>query len=456
MKTKKGKQIFELREVFTPSMPARATFVERSDVDTKLVNALLTPGKQLIIYGHTGSGKSTLLINKLDQVYEKHIITRCMAGMTFENLLMHGFAELDRYYIDKVDSTKKVSFGAQIGTEYKIIKAQLAASAEKTTTVTTKPLMPPLLTAQFLVKFYGELNCCWVLEDFHKISPDEKTKAAQIMKIFVDSAMDYPKAKLIAIGAVNTGREVINYDREMKNRLTQIHVLLMTDDELNAIIESGEKRLNVRFNSDVKEAIVRAASGLAAICHQLCLNCCDYEGVIETSDTIVRISEDALNSAFGEYVEENEDTIKQEYEEAIKAEAEYDELPELILAHIAKYPKDEIPCKVLNKKFETTTDGNGKTIDIKHIAAILTEMTSDARGQVLTYNDKTDRYSFANPFMRVYVQCNTKSETTIRENSPEKELDSLIQRMVEKMHRIYYEGIVDEIDTETFEDIEDF
>jgi energy-coupling factor transporter ATP-binding protein EcfA2 len=457
MKTVKGKNVYELREVFTPSMPARATFVERGDVNNKLVNALRTPGKQIIIYGHTGSGKSTLLINKLDQLYDKYIITRCMAGMTFDNILMHGFAELDRHYIEKVDTSRKKSFGAQLGAEYKIIKAQLSASTESNTTITTKPLMPPLLTAQFLVKFYGELNCCWVLEDFHKISPDEKTKAAQIMKIFVDSAIDYPQAKLIAIGAVNTGRDVINYDREMRNRLSQIHVQLMTDEELNEIISSGEQKLNVKFDSNVKEAIVRAASGLAAICHQLCLNCCDYKGVDETSQILVRIDEEALNSAFEEYVEDNEDSIKQDYEEAIRTEEIYGNLPELVLSNIAKYSKDEIPCKSLQKRLETQKSPNGGAFDLKDINTLLSEMQLDKRGSVLVHNERTDRYSFANPFMRVYVQCITKGETLAKDITHRQEIDSLLHRMAEKMYKTYFEGIADDNDdyNDMFDDGED-
>ena len=54
-----------------------------------------------------------------------------MVGMTFENLLMHGFAELDRHYIEKVDISRKKGVALQIGTEYQLIKAQLSASAEK-------------------------------------------------------------------------------------------------------------------------------------------------------------------------------------------------------------------------------------------------------------------------------------------------------------------------------------
>lgn len=58
------RESYAATEVFTPTSPARATFVERGTVNDKLVSALSTPGKQIVVYGHSGSGKTTLLINR--------------------------------------------------------------------------------------------------------------------------------------------------------------------------------------------------------------------------------------------------------------------------------------------------------------------------------------------------------------------------------------------------------
>jgi ABC-type lipoprotein export system ATPase subunit len=74
-------EVYRTRDVFTPTTPARVAFVERNTVNDRLVNALTTPGKQIVVYGHSGSGKTTLLVNKLNQVYEQHLTTRCMKGM---------------------------------------------------------------------------------------------------------------------------------------------------------------------------------------------------------------------------------------------------------------------------------------------------------------------------------------------------------------------------------------
>ena len=72
-------------------------------------------------------------------------------------------------------------------------------------------LLPPQLTAQNLAKMIGSVHACWVLEDFHKIEEVEKVKFAQMMKVFADLSDTYPELKIIAIGAVNSAREVIKY-----------------------------------------------------------------------------------------------------------------------------------------------------------------------------------------------------------------------------------------------------
>jgi len=64
---------YSVEQVFTPTSPAQANFVDRKQITNQLVDALRTPGKQLVVYGESGSGKSTLLLNKLRQVYMSRI-----------------------------------------------------------------------------------------------------------------------------------------------------------------------------------------------------------------------------------------------------------------------------------------------------------------------------------------------------------------------------------------------
>jgi excinuclease UvrABC ATPase subunit len=174
-----------VRDVFTPTTPARLAFVERESINTKLVNALETPGKQVVVYGYSGSGKTTLLENKLHQAYERHLTTRCVQGLSFEQLVLDAFDQLEGFYESELTGIKKTSLSSSIGAQYATIKAQVKAQSDSEEQRKQQRILPPQLTPQTLARLLGEAGCCWVLEDFHKMESGEKVKLAQIMKVCV-------------------------------------------------------------------------------------------------------------------------------------------------------------------------------------------------------------------------------------------------------------------------------
>ncbi|WP_304062951.1 hypothetical protein [Hoylesella loescheii] len=63
--------MFWLDEIFTPSTAATINYIERHDIDRKLISEMETPGKQLIVYGHSGSGKTSSVRNMLNKKKNK-------------------------------------------------------------------------------------------------------------------------------------------------------------------------------------------------------------------------------------------------------------------------------------------------------------------------------------------------------------------------------------------------
>lgn len=97
---------YDINEIFTPSSPATHTFVDRPAINNLLVDGIRTRGKQLIIYGHSGTGKTTLLFNKLNQTYDDYIITRCTSDLTFNQLVINAFDQLEKFFISKKETKK--------------------------------------------------------------------------------------------------------------------------------------------------------------------------------------------------------------------------------------------------------------------------------------------------------------------------------------------------------------
>lgn len=391
---------FLVRDVFTPTRPARIAFVERDEVNDKLVNALRTPGKQIVVYGHTGTGKTTLLVNKLHQLYEHHITTRCMKGLKFDQILLDAFDQLEPFYVCDVSQTKKTTTSVELASSYKLLSSKISHSTTSESGAKSTRILPPQLTPQALGKFLGAVKACWVLEDFHKIDSSEKTQLSQLMKVFMDMSDDYPELKIIALGAVDTARQVVEYDDEMRNRVAEISVPLMSSDEISQIIKKGEKALNVSFGPTIIRVVSKHSNGLASVCHHLCLNMCDSAGVNSTvAGKTHQLTNDDCQSAVKTYVDEASDSIKSAFEKALKPRRNGVNNAELILKALSGFKEDGAARFDILNRVKRDSAGYSDA-RLKHN---LNKLCEPSYGTVLRYDGNSGRYSFADPIYRAYA-----------------------------------------------------
>lgn len=391
---------YDLYKVFTPTTPARLTFVEREEVNNRLVNALRLPGKQIVVYGPSGCGKTTLLVNKLHQLYEKHLTSRCMKGLTFESLILDAFDQLSPFYQLERDSTEKNTISASLSQEYLLIKTQIGAERVNETNIKEQRILPPQLTPQALGRFLGEAGCCWVLEDFHKIGKAERSKLSQVMKVFMDMADEYPTLKVVAIGAVDSARQVVEYDLEMKHRVAEINIPLMNDNEIKEIIIKGSKLLNIDLKNDLVLSISSYSNGMASVCHHLCLNICISQNIFETVPNKIDISIDALEDALQIYLDESSDTLKKAFDSAFKRvrTKKYDNA-RLIIKALSELPQEgasRSDIYELIKTFEPKyPQGN--------LSAFLLKLCNESETPLIRYDSTSGKYSFTDPIYRVFA-----------------------------------------------------
>lgn len=392
---------YDVYDVFTPTKPARLTFVERDNINQKLVNAMRTPGKQIVVYGHSGSGKTTLLVNKLQQLYERHITTRCLVGLKFDQIILDAFDQLSPFYANEVTTACKKSISVQLSQDYFAIKSQVTANVTNETQTKNLRALPPQLTPQALARFIGEVNGCWVIEDFHKVDESERKKLSQTMKVFMDMADEYQTVKVIAIGAVDTARQVVEYDNEMRNRVAEINVPLMEESEIEQIINKGAKLLNIDIGDGLIKGISNYANGLASVCHHLCLNLCTSNEIYETvvNDNYL-IDKNSLALALQTYLDEASDTIKKAFDNAFKQKKikRFDNA-RLILKALSELPQDgahraEIYQKI-TKLESTYPQGN--------LTAFLKSLSNEQDNSLLRYDSVSGKYSFRDPIYRAFA-----------------------------------------------------
>ena len=392
---------FNVQNIFTPAQPASLTYVERKSADKQLTRALLTPGKQLIIYGHSGAGKTTIIQKKLVDLSLGHVTTRCMGGITLTDVIIDAFNQLDVYYSKSNESKDNKGIGGELSASYLGIKASIKSDLSTSKSSVKSRAVDLPITPQTLAKYFGEANYCWVIEDFHKMPEEEKVKLSQIMKVFMDMSIDYPNLKIIALGAVNTARQVVQYDPEMKNRVSEIYVPLMSENELKGILDKGCKLLNINFSRDVREKIIIYSSGLAAVTHQLSLLTCIEREVYKTVNPKIVIDKEILEAAINEYLKENSDSYKGTFDLATKInKTRKYESPEEILKAILVYERKESVTvrditEIIQKKQVNYRPTN--------LRKYIDELTTTERGEILRHDKDSDTFSFSNPFIRAFT-----------------------------------------------------
>lgn len=399
-------------DVFTPSSVASLTFVPRDSINDKLVDALRTKGKQVVVYGHSGCGKTTLLENKLSQIFSLHVKTSCMKGMTFEQILADPLRQLKAMYVSEKAGKVSGKVTAAISTPKEIafpIGFGFEASHEDATK--TVPISPSTVTPHVVAEMLGINRACWVLEDFHKVDPGEKQKLAQCMKMFMDLSARYPDLKMVFIGAVHTAHKVIEYDPELHNRVAEVPVPLMTEDELREIINLGEKALNINIDHRITDRIVAVSNGLAAVTHQIALNFCHARAIECTQTQKVYLDTTKWIPALERYLESSSDTLRTVFEKSVKdmKKRKYDH-GRVILRALTRFNQGGATRNELLQKIRESEPGYPAASFPSHLKSLL----SDERCNILSCDENTGEYSFSEPVHRAFCYMLFESEDKAR------------------------------------------
>ncbi|NHC47129.1 hypothetical protein [Motilibacter aurantiacus] len=239
-----------------------------------------------------------------------------------------------------------------------------------------------------------------MIEDFHKVPAEEKTKVAQALKVFSDLGADYPSLKIVAVGATETAREVVEYDREMSNRVAEVLVPMMTDAELHEILTNGEQLLNLDM-TEIRDEISGFSVGLASVCHHLALNACLAAHVEATATEVVALTAEDLAKATSRYVDESSDTLKGTFDRAlVRHKVRRFDNCRLILAALAAASPEGLlhaePLTSIRAKHADYPPGN--------LTSYLRQLVGEERGSVLRHG--TDgRFRFAEPLYHAYAQA---------------------------------------------------
>jgi len=219
----------ELHEVFTISGIPKYTFVKPKEYP-RLLMALKTPGRGIVVEGPSGIGKTTAITKAIEEV---------------------------------AVATKVLKLSARVREDVNIIK-QL-------------PEMQPLGTV--------------VIDDFHKLPDNEKRLIADLMKVLADEGK--ADSKVIAIGINRAGEALIDFADDLTNRLETIPFEENPDALVAEVLRLGEETLKVAINIKDEIITAANGSFYLAqmLAYHTCLDAGITEAQAETKQTTISFAD---------------------------------------------------------------------------------------------------------------------------------------------------------------------
>lgn len=209
-----------VEDVFKDSGIPTYTFVEPNEY-TKIVVALRTKGRCLVVEGPSGIGKTTCVLKVLE-------------------------------YLNPGDSNFKILTPRKRKNKSEI--EDLISNNENVGIV--------------------------LIDDFHLLEKKMKIALSDLMKTIADEERE--DIKLVLIGINKAGDGLINLAPDLNNRITTVKFEVNPDTKIMELIDKGEKALNITIQ--YKEQIVKKANGSFHITQLICKELCTMENILVSMD----------------------------------------------------------------------------------------------------------------------------------------------------------------------------
>lgn len=383
-----------ISDVFTPTCAADLNYVDRPGLEGQVLNALGLPGKQLLLFGHSGSGKTTLIRRLLKKNNFNFIQIHCEKQTTYNDILFDAFDQLDKYVVSEKSVSNSSKITGNLVAEYKSIKAEMSSEHVEQAGEKLVRILPPRLTPQKLAAYCGEGSIMIVIEDFHKVEESEKKRIADLLKIFVDNANDYPVSQVICIGACENVTDLVKLEPNLKCRVDECKVPMLNDKMIAAIVSNGCQLLNVKMEDSLCDKIVFYSSRIGSQAHQMCYDICKAKGITERQRKTVFLHDADFQYAVNGFLKANEGTLSTVYESAVR-----NELGWYILKTFTRNIQNKLPFS----QIRSIVNKSKKHFSDEEILGKLDELCSPEYG-VLYYNSHSDKYYLSSPFWQAFLR----------------------------------------------------
>lgn len=285
-----------LDEVFGVARDLPSNYVVRNLVDGRLISAL-TRNQHIVIYGSSKQGKTCL--RKFNLVDSDYIVITCSnkwsLGQLHSAILKAAGYTIDGTTTLAVSGEAKVA--AKLGGAFGLFgnKASAEMSAEGTGSrskeTESRPIELDPADVNDIISALSAANCpkFVVLEDFHYLPDETQRDFAVALKAFHE---DSPYS-FVVVGVWRDQNRLIQQNGDLTGRVISIDADRWMNDELQEVINSGEKLLNIEFSETFKSELLNGCFNNVYVVQESCRLACERALVYQTQETTKYVEAEA-------------------------------------------------------------------------------------------------------------------------------------------------------------------
>lgn len=384
-----------VRQIFTPHRPVNNVdlFFGRQNEVHSVIEQINTPGQHSLLYGERGVGKSSLA-NIASELLLSKIISgrlyynRCDSESDFVSILRDPLAEIG------VDiSVKEVGANSKSGGSAKLrVPFAEGGMGQENETSETRHGPRKRLSPSYAAKLLESTPGLLVVDEADSISSErDRRKLAEFVKQLSDRDASF---KVLIVGIAQTGDELIAGHPSVRRCLRETKLSRMSAEELRLILNNGEEKLNIKFQDEVKDKIVRVSAGYPHFTHLIALKCAENA----VSEDRSEITSENLSQALKEATQDAEGTLSRSYKKAMRSYST--DMYRIILCAAANLESEEFTARELREEISSLT---GEAITQQSLNNYFKRLVSDNENTVLR-RLKKGVYRFTDPRMPSYVR----------------------------------------------------
>jgi len=258
-----------------------ASYVDRGGLDDRLRYVLDTE-RHVAIHGDSKQGKSWLRSHVLER--DDTIVVQCQVESTPELLFQQALgllgihAELTTTKTNTLQGTLDLKGNVELGKILAKATAEVAAGGEleRSTERELHPIGQTPADLAWVARILEASGRRLVLEDFHYLGDEERTRIAFMLKALGDYGV-----YVIVVGVWPDDHLLTYYNGDLDGRVEDLR-LEWNRSELDQVLKRGGSALKVAFSDALRGELIADAFGNVGLVQRLAEHVCLGEGVLET------------------------------------------------------------------------------------------------------------------------------------------------------------------------------